>query len=675
MPMKVTWTKDDRYITPSYDGRYILEETAKKSMVRSVLYISDVQRNDSGLFMCHVSNMYGNSTGIFQVVVQETPSAPSGVRIENSTGRSLTVTWRKPFDGHSAITHYSVEYASDVSDTWQEISVPSPQTFVIIHGLTPATIYKVRVFAENTVGKSNYSTISTAETEEEAPGAPPLNVQTTATGPNSVKVSWEPPEEQFWNGRIKGYYIRYTIVTSPETSMYKTVEINDKKEMETHVTNLQRSTKYAVSVQAFNGKGSGPLSESVLIETLADVPPTSPLLDLTSSTSHTLTISWKDRQRFDSPVTEYILYQREEHHDWVKTTLRSQETSYIARGLKCGSRYQFYIVSVNSVGRSEPSEFLTGRTDGAAPLSPSKNDFIFSDTTSARLNLFTWQSGGCPIESFSIKLRRKPLSHWRTIKERVLSSQSQYTIQNLSPGTWYDLQVTAYSSAGATEAQYEFQTLNITYEEGPVLEVLTTPPRPEESELTLPFLLDVTIIVPVITSVVIIIIIIVVGCVLCNKRSFHHSSSSEGSRNSQFKSRRAAETMVLKEIEAPPNHGCMSTGISSDDGTQRSSSSSQSRPISSVVPSASVLLPGDDEGHPYATPYDTVHEHHLGDPGTSAVRTLTRGFRDKRGDNLYISRQQCRPDRLYEALKPTFLPPPIPLEPPGDEMFLYARDT
>ncbi|XP_076348184.1 cell adhesion molecule DSCAM-like [Tachypleus tridentatus] len=70
MPMKVTWTKDDRYITPSYDGRYILEETAKKSMVRSVLYISDVQRNDSGLFMCHVSNMYGNSTGIFQVVVQ-----------------------------------------------------------------------------------------------------------------------------------------------------------------------------------------------------------------------------------------------------------------------------------------------------------------------------------------------------------------------------------------------------------------------------------------------------------------------------------------------------------------------------------------------------------------------------------------------------------------------------
>ncbi|XP_022241420.1 Down syndrome cell adhesion molecule-like protein 1 homolog [Limulus polyphemus] len=675
LPIKIKWFKDNHDVTSSSDGRYVLEERTKHSMVESVLYISKVIKNDTGLFSCLAFNAYGNSTGKYQVIVQEMPTAPSDLRIESKTGRSLSVTWKKPFDGHSAITRYSVQYSSEKSGTWQEMSVPSSQTSVVIQGLVPATFYNLRIFAENAIGKSNYSAIYKIETEEEAPGGPPLEVQATATGPNSIKVSWKPPEKKLWNGKIKGYYIGYKIVSSSETSMYKTVEIKGNTEMESHVTNLKRSTKYAVSVQAFNEKGPGPMSENVIIVTLADVPPTAPVLSLLSSTSQSLTISWMDKQRFGSPVTEYILYQKEEHGNWLKVSLRSQETTYTAKGLKCGSKYQFYVVSLNSVGRSEPSEIFTGRTDGAAPLSPSKNDLIFADTTTARLNFLSWQSGGCPIESFSIKLRRKPLSHWTTIRERVSASQLQYTIQELFPGTWYDLQVTAYSSAGATEAQYEFQTLNTTFLEEPVQEILTISPRSQETDLSLPLFWDITIIVPVATSVVIIIIIIVVGCVLYNKRDFHHSTSSEGSRNLQLKSRQVAETMVLKEIKAPPNHGCLSTGISSDDGTQRSSSSSQSRPVSSMMASIGVLLPGDDEGHPYATPYDTIHEYRLEEPGTSGIRTLNRGCRDRREDNIYISRQQCRPDRSYEALKPNVFPLPLPRATSGEGIPLYCTNT
>ncbi|XP_076361709.1 cell adhesion molecule Dscam1-like isoform X3 [Tachypleus tridentatus] len=674
LPIKIKWFKDNHDVSSSSDGRYVFEERTKHSMVESVLYISKVIKNDTGLFFCLASNEYGNSTGKYQIIVQEVPTPPFDLRIKSKTGRSLTVTWKKPFDGHSAITQYSVQYSSEKSATWQEMSAPPSQTSVVIQGLIPATVYNLRIFAENAIGRSNYSAVYKVETEEEAPGGPPLEVQAVATGPNSIKVSWKPPEEKLWNGRIKGYYIGYRIVSSSETSMYKTVEIKGNTELESHVTNLKRSTKYAVSVQAFNGKGPGPMSESVFVVTLADVPPTSPVLSLLSSTSQSLIISWNDKKRFGSPVTEYILYQKEEHGNWLKVSLRSQETTYTAKGLKCGSKYQFYVVSLNSVGRSEPSEIFTGRTDGAAPLSPSKNDFIFADTTTAKLNFLSWQSGGCPIESFSIKLRRKPLSHWTAIRERVSASQSQYTIQELFPGTWYDIQVTAYNSAGATEAQYEFQTLNTTFLEEPVQEILTISPRYQETDLSLPLFLDVTIIVPVATSVVIIIIIIVVGCVLYNKRDFHHSTSSEGSRNLQVKSRQVAETMVLKEIKAPPNHGCLSTGISSDEGTQRSSSSSQSHPVSSMMASIGVLLPGDDEGHPYATPYDTIHEYRLEEPGTSGIRTLNRGCRDKREDNFYISRQQCRPDRSYEALKPSVFPLPLSRATSGKGIPLYCTN-
>ncbi|XP_022240704.1 Down syndrome cell adhesion molecule-like protein 1 homolog isoform X2 [Limulus polyphemus] len=660
LPMDIQWTKGSEQDVLQPNGKYIFEEKTEKNSVKSVLFIAETDRNDTDRFNCHVTNKYGNITANFQVIVQEAPKAPLDLRIMSKTGRTITIKWNEPQNGHSLITGYHVQYQQQDSNNWEILTLPPGKNTAVIENLLPANVYNFQVAAENSIGRSNFSLIYTEETDEEVPGAPPLNVNADATGPNSIKVTWEPPRQELWNGPIKGYYIGYTMVTSSEPAMFKMVELKgDDTDLETHLTNLRRSQRYSVSVQAFNSKGAGPMSEQITVQTLADVPPTAPHITVVSKTTTSITFSWTHRRTFGSPVREYVLYYREEHKNWIENPIRSKPDDHIytLSGLECGTKYQLYMVSTNSVGRSEPSEIISARTDGAAPLSPPREDFIHRDITSVKLNLFSWQTGGCPIKEYSIKLRRKPMSHWAVLTDHVPFSQSQHLLQGLSPGTWYDLQVTAYSSAGATEAMYEFQTFNVTFEEA-VPDINMIIPTPSDIESHFPFLLDITIVVPVVTSVVIVIIIIVVGCVLCRRRNSHYSPSSDGSGSSQSKIRRGGEIMVLKEIDGSNEHGCMAGGISSDEGTQRSSSSnSHSRPISSALLGGGGLS-REQELHPYALPYDTiaVPEFHVSQPSTSASHTLNRRCGDARGDNIYVSRQ-CRPDRPYEALKPDVLPP------------------
>ena len=67
---------------------------------------------------------------------------------------------------------------------------------------------------------------------------------------------------------MKGYYVGYKVSGTPESFVYKTLEIGENFKEECHVTGLRRNTKYNVVVQAFNSKGAGPPSDDVTVETL-----------------------------------------------------------------------------------------------------------------------------------------------------------------------------------------------------------------------------------------------------------------------------------------------------------------------------------------------------------------------------------------------------------------------
>ena len=104
------------------------------------------------------------------------PDPPQSVMIASKTSRTVTISWKSGFDGNSQISSYTVEFSEDnqtFSDGYcQGLSnsscrVSGQITNATLEGLHPGRMYYFRVFANNTVGQSEASSVVNATTDEE----------------------------------------------------------------------------------------------------------------------------------------------------------------------------------------------------------------------------------------------------------------------------------------------------------------------------------------------------------------------------------------------------------------------------------------------------------------------------------------------------------------------------
>nr|XP_027194875.1 putative uncharacterized protein DDB_G0277255 [Dermatophagoides pteronyssinus] len=356
----------------------------------------------------------------------------------------------------------------------------------MINNLRSNSLYKIRLAAINRLGQSDYTKWLRFRTEQSAPETPPIDIQATPTGPNSIKITWKAPKKSEWNGEISGYYIGYRSEKS-DTDLYKTVEnVQVNGRYESHITNLQRSTIYKSWVQAFNQRGTGPRSEIVSVQTLADVPPSAPLLRLHSSTSDSITISWlsatfggsggsggqlSSRKASSSSSSNdltlyYRLYQPLSSssssssvvtnnnnigqqsmilmpNNWHDISIMEPNGRHTITGLECGRSYEFFATAHNSVGKSEPSTPLIARTRGEAPTPPGRNNLLSetisdnSKTVTIIINLINWKNNECPINHFTLRIR--PLS---LQKSSALQQQQQQQQQHSSSSSSSTLSAT-----------------------------------------------------------------------------------------------------------------------------------------------------------------------------------------------------------------------------------------
>ena len=109
------------------------------------------------------------------------PDAPENVTISESDARYQIVTWDAPFDGNSPITEYQVFVSSDRDPELVQIypssdrlrrkrQAPSSSTITVdsitntsinVSGLIPFVEYQYTVSAENGIGRSVLSELST----------------------------------------------------------------------------------------------------------------------------------------------------------------------------------------------------------------------------------------------------------------------------------------------------------------------------------------------------------------------------------------------------------------------------------------------------------------------------------------------------------------------------------
>ncbi|OTF69966.1 hypothetical protein BLA29_007323, partial [Euroglyphus maynei] len=236
-----------------------------------------------------------------------------------------------------------------LSSHYYNLTLVASENSVTLNGLQPVTTYQIRIIAINDLGQSEQSDVLFVQTDEETPGGPPLHLKAIPLTSTSIKVSWKTPRKELQFGFIRGYYIGYRIIqssidgsSSPSSGstqqsdfIYKTLEVKGKDNVEECIiSELKRASRYEIVVQAFNSKGAGPSSEPVLVKTLE---------------------------------FGYILHYKRESSDWRELKLSNINT-FTHENLRCGTRYQYYLVGFNSAGKGDPSQVVSARTDGTCKL-------------------------------------------------------------------------------------------------------------------------------------------------------------------------------------------------------------------------------------------------------------------------------------------------------------------
>nr|AWV54575.1 mDscam12 [Tetranychus urticae] len=574
--IQITWSRDRKLINSNNEPRYIFEQIEKTDRTESIFKIRTAERRDSALFTCHAENNYGKDNSNFQIVVQESPDCPVDLKAEDVGSRSFALTWSHPFNGNSPILSYLLEYkpskfySYSTSKGVNKEVLPVTGVSHVIKGLEPQTTYLVTLSAQNGLGTSSECLPLSVTTDGEAPTGAPRDIKVVPISSTSLQVNWKPPAVSEQNGPILGYYVGYRQQRSPEEFSYKTIDatspsfsysttlsslpsmpspasssssfpssLEDKNfEESCQINGLRKLTRYLIIVQAYNKKGAGPPSDQIEAQTLEYDPPEAPTLKVVSTTFNSALLSWDINDDIPlDPMSGYIVYHKVEKGDWEEISIYADKLKYNIKNLSCGKRYQFYIVPFNSAGKGQPSEVVSAKTLGTAPIAPDLHDLLTVNSTFALINLTSWTSGGCPILNFNVQYKVKHSREYILVSTNIIPDQRMVILSDLSPATWYNVFITAHNEAGSTGAEYTFGTLTASGE-----------PIPYPSQENLEDLAhQLKIVMPLASALVVLTLILGVICAMFKKRQNFHANQQIPGDGVACDGNKSCESMPLSD--------------------------------------------------------------------------------------------------------------------------------
>ncbi|ODN04431.1 Down syndrome cell adhesion molecule-like protein Dscam2 [Orchesella cincta] len=435
LPIDIQWSNKHTKIGSHSNHRYTVRQQTLDDGVMSELLVADVDRSDSGSYSCYATNSFGTDQTSVVLSVQEPPEQPVNLRLLETQSRSVQITWLESFNGNSPLINFIIQYKFP-SDTWteaevEELAVPATQTTAVVDGLSPSTTYHLRVLAQNGMGFSPPSEVIQVTTVEEAPEGPPQDIDIEPISSTKLRIRWGHP-----NGTIA--WIRPRLLSAFESSALHlllnlefTVGIDFGGEA--LIDNLRKFSRYAVIVQAFNSKGTGPPSYPVIGTTLQDVPSLSPEnVGCKAISSQSLQITW------DNPPLEgrngviqgyKVIYSPSE-----ETVFPSLLLSQIPASS-----------SSSSGGASSPSAFLSAATSLSTSLASSSSS---GSVTSS--NAQQGQQQSVPLGGSSSSESGGALSSPATDfnVETKLTTERELSVHGLRRWTNYTISVLAFTAAG-----------------------------------------------------------------------------------------------------------------------------------------------------------------------------------------------------------------------------------
>ncbi|KAG5309252.1 DSCL protein, partial [Acromyrmex insinuator] len=460
-PIGILWNMNNKRLDTKSDPRYTIREEILANGVLSDLSIKRTERSDSALFTCVATNAFGSDDTSINMIVQEVPEVPYGLKVLDKSGRSVQLSWAAPYDGNSPIKRYVIEYKIS-KGSWEtdidRVLVPGSQQNVAgVYNLRPATTYHLRIVAENEIGTSDPSDTVTIITAEEAPTGPPTSIKVDALDQHTLKVTWKPPPREDWNGEILGYYVGYR-QSSDKPYMFETVDFSkeDIKEHHLQIANLKTYTQYGVVVQAFNKVGSGPMSEERRQHTAEGVPEQPPHdTTCTTLTSQTIRVSWVSPplSAANGVITGYkVIYGPSDtwYDENTKDTKITSSSETILHGLKKYTNYSMQVLAFTSGGDGVKSAPIHCQTEQDAPEAPIAIKALVMSSESI---LISWRPPSQPngvISQYTVYTKADNTEE--PTSQKVPPNQLTHEASGLDKQQRYEFWVTASTNIGEGEA-------------------------------------------------------------------------------------------------------------------------------------------------------------------------------------------------------------------------------
>ncbi|XP_049546747.1 Down syndrome cell adhesion molecule-like protein Dscam2 isoform X10 [Anopheles darlingi] len=457
-PIGILWNMNNIRLDPKSDNRYTIREEILPNGVTSSLSIKRTERSDSALFTCMATNAFGSDDTSINMIIQEPPEMPYALKVLDKSGRTVQLSWAKPYDGNSPLKRYIIEFKRS-RGSWENdidrVIVPGDTNEAQVQKLSPATTYNIRIVAENEIGVSDPSDVVTIITAEEQPSGKPQTIKVEPINQTTLRVSWKAPPRAEWNGDILGYYVGFKQTSVNSSYIYETVnyslEGGEGKEHNLEINNLKTYTQYSIVIQAFNKVGAGPMSDEekqYTAEGTPDQPPSDTMC--TTLTSQTIRVSWVSPplESANGVIKGYkVVYAPAElwHDDKNKDYKKTASSDTVLHGLKKYTNYTMQVLATTSGGDGVRSAAIHCQTEQDVPEAPIGVKALVMSEGSI---LVSWQPPSQPnglILQYTVYIKsgeQEPKSH------KVPSYQMSYEASGLEKNQKYEFWVTASTTIG-----------------------------------------------------------------------------------------------------------------------------------------------------------------------------------------------------------------------------------
>ncbi|XP_024233550.1 collagen alpha-1(XII) chain isoform X7 [Oncorhynchus tshawytscha] len=361
------------------------------------------------------------------------------LQVIDPTTSSLKVRW-EPAEGN--VRQYRLFYvpASGGAEDMEQVSGGTTST--VLRNLlsdTPYTITVVPVYPEG-------EGLRQSETGKTLPRTPPKNVQVYNPTTNSLNVRWAPA-----SGQVQQYRVIYTPLSGerPAETVLVPGNINNA-----FLDSLIPDTPYSVSVLALYADGEGPPVKGDG-KTLPRAGPRN--LRVFDATTNTLTIGW---DHAEGTVQQYKIAYAPTTGDPITefTVVPGNRNNAILQNLLPDTPYNITVEAIYADGAGG-SLNGPGRTVGL--LEP--RNLRVSDEWYTRFRV-AWDPSTSPVLGYKLVYTPAEEDQSKSL-DVFVGDVTSYTLQNLLPGTTYDVKVFAQYDAGmsgALEGQGTTLYLNVT---------------------------------------------------------------------------------------------------------------------------------------------------------------------------------------------------------------------